>query len=61
MAEKERNIRMRTIITIAGILIIILSFIYIMKNPKQSLMDALMAKRRQGKREEKTDESNQNK
>ncbi len=53
---------MRTIITIAGILIIILSFIYIMKNPKQSLMDALMAKkRRQGKQEEKTDESNQNK
>ena len=52
---------MRTIITIAGILIIILSFIYIMKNPKQSLMDALMAKRRQGKQEEKTDESKQNK
>ncbi|WP_419024728.1 hypothetical protein [Emergencia sp.] len=37
---------MDTIIRIAGVLIVILSFLFIMKNPKQSLMDTLMAKRR---------------
>lgn len=52
---------MEKIITIAGVLIVILSFVYILKNPKQSLMDALMAKRRQGEHEEKAEESNQNK
>lgn len=43
---------MKTIVVIAGLLIIALSFIYILKNPKQSMMDALMNKRKQAQKEQ---------
>lgn len=46
---------MKTVITIAGLLIIAVSFVYILKNPKQSLMAALMKKR--GKAQEDPQES----
>lgn len=44
---------MHTIIKIIGLIIIVLSFIYILKRPNQSLMEALMEKRRaQSQREQ---------
>ncbi len=52
---------MRTIITIAGILIIILSFYIYHEESKTKPYGCSDGKRRQGKQEEKTDESNQNK
>lgn len=46
---------MKTIVTIAGLIIIALSFVYIMKNPNQSLMDSLMRRGNTSREEQEED------
>lgn len=43
---------MKTIVAIAGLIIIALSFAYLLKNPNRSLMDSLMHRDKESQEEE---------